>query len=259
MKTVFFSSQTAGRTCLPRMACSTKASTRAASLAFHSFSRALRTSDPTRGSRKLKGYFGKRLPMIEPPNGAFPPPEATDSELIARCGTGDAGAFAEFYDRHSVLLHSVAFRVLDDRHEAEEALQEAARTIWERAPQYDAALGKPSSWAVVIVRHKAIDRLRARQRRNGAVERVSAELGKMDAAASVAPPPNAFLDSETAALLHNALAVLPTEQRCAIELAFFAGLSQSEVATRLGEPLGTIKARIRRGMLAMREALEEKL
>lgn len=189
--------------------------------------------------------------MIEPPDGAFSPPESTDAELLSRCGTGDAGAFAEFYDRHAVLLHSVAFRVLGDRHEAEEALQDAARMIWERAPQYDPGLGQPASWAVVIVRHKAIDRLRARQRQTDTVERAAAEI--------VRTPSKTLLNSETAELLRTALAALPAEQRHAIELAFFAGFSQTEIATQLSTPLGTIKARIRRGMIALREALEKDL
>jgi len=191
--------------------------------------------------------------MLESPDGAFPAPESTDAELMTRCGQGDAGAFAEFYDRHAVLLHSVAFRVLGDQHEAEEALQDAARTIWERAPHYDGTLGKPSSWAVVIVRHKAIDRLRARQRRVEAVERAAAEIAKTADAFVTAPGASSAL--ETLELLRAALATLPPEQRHAIELAFFSGLSQTEIAAQLATPLGTIKARIRRGMIAMREAL----
>lgn len=182
----------------------------------------------------------------------------SDADLIRGMAEGDASAFSQFYSRHSTLLFSIAIKVLGDRLEAEEAWQDAARTIWEHAPLYQASLGKPLSWAVVITRNKAIDRLRALQRRSEGIERVMAEatVGFREQEIPVA---NIAIGKESAAALRTALGALPSEQRVAIELAFFKGLSQSEIAIQLGQPLGTIKARIRRGMIALRDVLEESL
>ncbi|MDD5198942.1 MAG: sigma-70 family RNA polymerase sigma factor [Terrimicrobiaceae bacterium] len=191
-------------------------------------------------------------------NETFAQPSETDGELLRRIGTGDTAAFGEFYDRHSTLLFSIAVKVLGDLHEAEEVLQDAVRLVWERAPLYNPSLGKPASWAVVITRNKAIDRLRVLKRKNETIARLTQEAAADFSAATHQTPVEAFAN-ETADLLRGALARLPGEQRLAIELAFFTGLSQTEVATQLGEPLGTIKARIRRGMLAMRDVLEEQL
>jgi RNA polymerase sigma-70 factor (ECF subfamily) len=183
--------------------------------------------------------------MIEP----LASPELTDERLFARIATGDAAAFASFYDRHESLLYGLALRILQDPIEAEDVLQDAAVLLWERAPQYDPSLGRPLSWAVTLVRNKAIDRLRANRRRGDLLERAAGELASEGGGEKVT-------SSDTLAIVRRTLHVLPPEQRRAIELAFFAGLTQSEIAGKLGEPLGTVKARIRRGMLAMRDALE---
>jgi len=177
---------------------------------------------------------------------------------VARIADGDTEAFAHFYDRHSTLLLSIATKVLRDVHEAEEVLQDAARVVWENAPLYNASLGQPASWAVVITRNKAIDRLRALQRKSKAIASLTQEAEADLAARRLESSRDASTD-ETGDLLRGALAALPPDQRLAIELAFFTGLSQTEVAAELGQPLGTIKARIRRGMLTMRDLLDETL
>lgn len=178
--------------------------------------------------------------------------DGADEALFARVAGGDAEAFAAFYDRHAGLLYGVALKVLLSETDAEDVLQDAAVLIWERAPDYRAELGRPLSWAVTLVRNKAIDRLRSLKRRSHLLERVAGE------ATEVAPElaDRAALASEQSAAVARTLGSLPPDQRRAIELAFFGGLSQSEIAEHLTEPLGTIKARIRRGMLAMRDALE---
>lgn len=186
------------------------------------------------------------------------PIETPDVELIRQMGKGNTDAFAKFYDRHSTLLFSIAIHVLGDRQEAEDALQDAAAIIWERAPLYEPSLGKPSSWAVVITRNKAIDRLRALHRRSEGIARIKTEADVAGDADGLEVSHHA-IGKESAAALRVALAELPNGQRHAIELAFFTGLSQSEIATHLGEPLGTIKARIRRGMNTLRDVLEESL
>jgi len=182
-------------------------------------------------------------------------PESSEIELIGRIAAGDTAAFTEFYDRYATLLFSIVMKLLNDVQEAEDVLQDSARLIWEKAPLYNSALGRPSSWAVVIVRNKAIDLLRSRRRNKEAIARLT-EAVSTDSVTQIARMPNEGR-GETGTALRNALICLPAEQRLAIELAFFGGLSQSEIAERLGQPLGTIKARIRRGMLAMREILED--
>ena len=189
---------------------------------------------------------------------AAQPDGPVDIELMKRISEGDTLAFAKFYDRYSALLFSIATKVVGDVQEAEEVLQDSARLVWERAPFYDPTLGKPLSWAVVITRNRAIDRLRTLRRKSEAIAKIT-EQAAADFLTHGRKPPSEAISSENCTLLRGALTSLPAEQRVAIELAFFTGLSQTEIAAQLGQPLGTIKARIRRGMLAMREALEEQL
>jgi RNA polymerase sigma-70 factor (ECF subfamily) len=177
-----------------------------------------------------------------------------DAALIERIRGGDRTAFVGFYDRYSPLLFSVAARVLGDRKEAEDVLQEVMLVIWNRSGDYDPALGTLSSWGVALTRNKALDRLRARTRRLRLIE--EAAILAEDPDGTSQPSANEILHGrERAEMLREAMKSLPSEQRLAIELAFFTGLSQSDIATRLQQPLGTIKARIRRGMLRLREQL----
>lgn len=192
---------------------------------------------------------------------AFPHPESAsvpeDSELFARLRDGDAAAFAEFYDRHAPLLYGIALKILGQQQDAEDVLQDAAVLIWERAPQYRPELGQPLSWAVALTRNKAIDRLRSVRRRTEVHESAAAE--PVVAPSPATPSPLRAVASETGDLLRRGLQMLSMEQREAIELAFLGGLTQQEIAARLGQPLGTIKARIRRGMLALKDMLEGQL
>jgi RNA polymerase sigma-70 factor (ECF subfamily) len=177
-----------------------------------------------------------------------------DAALIERIRGGERAAFVTFYDRYSPLLFSVAARVLGERKEAEDVLQEVMLVIWNKSGDYDPQLGSLSSWAVTVTRNKALDRLRARTRRLRLIE--EAAILAEDSDASSYPSANEIVHGrERAQLLRDAMNELPADQRMAIELAFFTGLSQSDIATRLQEPLGTIKARIRRGMLRLRERL----
>jgi len=177
-----------------------------------------------------------------------------DAALIERIRGGDRAAFLGFYDRYSPLLFSVAARVLGDRKEAEDVLQDVMLVIWNKSGEYNPQLGTLSSWAVALTRNKALDRLRARTRRLRLIE--EAAILAEDPDVSSSPSANEVVHGrERAQLLRDAMTVLPAEQRMAIELAFFTGLSQSDIATRLQQPLGTIKARIRRGMLRLREQL----
>ena len=177
-----------------------------------------------------------------------------DAALIERIRGGERAAFIVFYDRYSPLLFSVAARVLGERKEAEDVLQEVMLVIWNKSGDYDPQLGTLSSWAVAVTRNKALDRLRARTRRQRLIEEAAILAGDSDATSY--PSANEIVHGrERAELLRDALKELPADQRMAIELAFFTGLSQSDIAERLQQPLGTVKARIRRGMLRLREQL----
>jgi RNA polymerase sigma-70 factor (ECF subfamily) len=178
----------------------------------------------------------------------------TDAQVIVRIRSGDRAAFLEFYDRYAPLLLSVAARVLGDRREAEDVLQDVCTQIWQKSSGYDPALGSLSSWAVTLTRNKAIDRIRASTRRRRLMEEIAIAAEMPDAAP---PSANEVLHGrERAQQIRSALTQLSADQRQVIELAFFAGLSQSEIAARLEQPLGTIKARIRRGMLRLRQQLQ---
>jgi RNA polymerase sigma-70 factor (ECF subfamily) len=177
-----------------------------------------------------------------------------DIELLRQIAAGDRSAFGEFYDRHSVLMFSVASRILNDPGDAEDVLQEAFVQIWEKAGNFNPKLGKPSSWAAILVRNKAIDRIRGSQRRT----RLAQEAGmEMAIAAEANDSANEKVQGhDQAKLIHSAIVELPAEQRNAIELAYFSGLTQNEISEKLHEPLGTEKARIRRGLLKLRDQLE---
>ena len=220
-------------------------------------------SAPGPGSEAPSGFGYPGLSGTMPPYPTEPTLEATnpaeDQALFDRIRSGSTEAFAAFYDRHSRLLYSVAFRILGDAHEAEDVLQDAAVLLWEKAPIYNALFGKPLSWAVTLTRNRAIDRLRARRRKLDLHEAAGREIGP-DSEASGSPDALSGMSAtETAGSLRTALTTLAADQRRAIELAFFSGMTQTEIALALGVPLGTIKARIRRGLLALRDSLGENL
>jgi len=181
---------------------------------------------------------------------------ASDEDLLAAVARGEVTAFSTFYDRHAGLLYLIAWRVLGDETEAQDALQEALVLIWERAPAFDPRLGRPLSWAAALARNKAVDRLRTRARRARVLTDAAAQGPERESFAE--SPAESRLAAETAETVGTALARLPEDQRVAIELAFFGGLSQTEIAERLGAPLGTIKARIRRGMEQLRTLLRHR-
>jgi len=183
-------------------------------------------------------------------------PEATDRdiELLRQIAAGDRAAFAEFYDRHCTLMFSVASKILNNTGEAEDVLQEVFVQIWEKAGRFDPKLGKAASWAAILVRNKAIDRIRASQRRSRLAEAAGAAHA---IATEVSDSANEnFYGHDKAKFIHSAIGELPDEQRRAIELAYFSGLTQDEISQKLNTPLGTVKARIRRGLLKLRDQLE---
>jgi RNA polymerase sigma-70 factor, ECF subfamily len=177
---------------------------------------------------------------------------------MAQVAGGDRDAFAALYDRLSGPLYSLALRMLDDSADAEDALQEACLQIWHRASTYDASKSSVFTWAVLITRSRVIDRLRARGRRLRVLtQMVEKEEQPEPGSASATRSASDIVEKEDeASRVESILHQLPFEQRQAIELAFFSHLTHHEIAARLEEPLGTIKARIRRGLLRLRGALQ---
>jgi RNA polymerase sigma-70 factor (ECF subfamily) len=179
--------------------------------------------------------------------------------LLQRIVARDTAALAELYDRHSRLLFGLILRIVRNRAEGEEVLQEVFVRVWTRAELYDARLGTPTAWLVRLARNCAIDRVRARVIRDPA-GKPALQASVADSAASAADirtPEAVVLDAERRGTVMDALAGIPAEQRLLIEAAFFDGYTHSELAKHFGLPLGTVKTRIRAGMIAMRQRLEQ--
>lgn len=178
----------------------------------------------------------------------------SDVELLHAVARGDEGALARLYDQYRVILFGLLVRILNSREEAEDVLQEVFLQVWRRARDFDEGRGRPFTWLVTLARSRAIDRIRqlgARQRlADSAAQNTPAEAS--DAAADT-------LLSEQREILARALAALPEEQRRTLNLAYFEGLTQSEIAEKLGTPLGTVKTRMRSGMIKLRELLGEQI
>jgi RNA polymerase sigma-70 factor (ECF subfamily) len=173
-----------------------------------------------------------------------------DIALIERIVARDEQAVADLYDRHCRLLFGLILRIIRDRSEAEEILQEVFVLVWTRAETYNVSLGPPAAWLVRIARNRAIDRLRANAVRLRAVEATP----EPD---PVPTPESSASVSEQQRAVAQALGTLPADQRLLIEQAYFLGLTQSELAEKFKLPLGTVKTRIRTGMLALREQLSQ--
>ncbi len=178
------------------------------------------------------------------------PDQPDDGTLLKSIAGRDKAALRSLYERHSPILFSLALRILGNRPDAEDVLQEVFIQVWNTAGSYDEKRAKPVSWLILLTRSRAIDRLRSRQTRMRATE--AAGAAKPD------DPPTPIQQasaSEARALVRRAVDLLPAEQRLLVELAYFGGLTQSEIAARLGQPLGTVKTRMRAAMLQLREQL----
>lgn len=176
--------------------------------------------------------------------------EATgvDLELLERMAARDDSAVGVFYDRHARLVFGLILRILRNRAEAEEVLQEVFVQAWTKVDTYDASLGAPVAWLVRIARNRAIDRLRSNQVRERTAEAMAPDLGDERSEAY-------WPRSEEQIAVVRALATLPVEQRELIEHAYFEGLTHVELAKRFSLPLGTVKTRVRSGLAALRREL----
>lgn len=180
-----------------------------------------------------------------------------DPTLLARVVKGDQQAFSQLYDYSSTLLFTLAVRILGNREEAAELLQEVYLEVWRKVSRYDVGRGTPIAWLVTLTKSRAIDRLRAKASRG---YRATNPLEAGTAAQVADPGPNPLetqADQELRMAVGTAVAGLPQAQQQAIELAYYEGLSHTEIAARLNQPLGTVKTRIKLGMSRLRESLQQ--
>jgi RNA polymerase sigma-70 factor, ECF subfamily len=192
--------------------------------------------------------------MPTQPAGALSP----DSTLVSRAAGGDERALGELYDRYGAMAYSLACAVVGEHADAEEVVAEAFAQVWRSATGFDPARGSVAAWIATICRTRALDLVRSRKRRARVVEEaavVSDEGESLVFAPSIESTDRSAELTETSAIVRKSLADLPTEQRRVIELAYFGGLSQSEIAEQLSQPLGTVKTRMRSGMEKLRQAL----
>jgi RNA polymerase sigma-70 factor (ECF subfamily) len=180
------------------------------------------------------------------------------AELLAAIARGEKTALAALYDSLSRPLYSLAYRILGDDAETKDVVQDVFLQIWRKAGTFDPARGSVFGWAATLTRNRAVDRVRMRKRRAEILAESAADLqpsplsGNLDSGASL-------WHQEKARAVRSALGQLAPEQQKAIELAFFSGLTQLQISAKLNEPLGTVKARIRRGLLKLKETLSSQL
>jgi RNA polymerase sigma-70 factor (ECF subfamily) len=194
----------------------------------------------------------------------------SDLQLVAAVALGDQDAFAALYDRHVDVVFGVVGRFMRERAAAEEVVQEAFLALWQRADQYDARSGTVLGWLLGIARHRSIDRLRAAARRprtvsewgvapadgGDPVEWTPSEAAVAHGGAGAADPETVAEQRWASAVVRTALSAIPDSERRIVELAYDDGLSQREIAERLGLPLGTVKSRTRRALAVLRGVLD---
>jgi RNA polymerase sigma-70 factor (ECF subfamily) len=176
-------------------------------------------------------------------------------DLLARVGKGDSQAFALLYDYSSSVLFTLAHRILTNRDEAAELLQDVYIEVWRKADNFDVRRGSPMAWLITLTRSRAIDRLRASASRGRNVTDSIDESPVNELRSENPDPLEVHAMEEIRALVGNAFTDLPTAQQEAIELAFYEGLTHTEIAAKLNKPVGTIKTRIKLGMNKLRYAL----
>ena len=185
----------------------------------------------------------------------MPPNPTIALHLIQQVAKQDRDAFSQLYDRFSTLVFTLAMRMLKARSDAEDLLQEVFVQVWRQAQNYSAERGSPEAWIINIARSRAIDKIRS-------IRRMQKSFVHTDDPARAESPENvesSAAESETRLTMNSALANLPDPQRKVLELAYFDGLTQNEIADRLAEPLGTVKTRTRSGIQKLREILGTQL
>jgi len=178
------------------------------------------------------------------------PAQEDDVALLKAIAARNEAALAQLYDRYRAILFGLLMRILNNREEAEDVLQEVFLQVWRKATDFDENRGRPFTWLVTLARSRGIDRLRTLAAR----ERV-AETSAREVSEDISDAATDAFKSEQRGLVTKALSQLPDEQKRPLMLAYFDGLTQSEIAARLGAPLGTVKTRMRTGLISLRELL----
>lgn len=182
-------------------------------------------------------------------------PAHADRDLVRRMAAGDEAALGALHDRFAPLLHSVVIRIVGDADDAEEVLEETFWQAWRQAGRYEEGRGGIGTWLVMMARSRAVDRLRGRRRfREERWDELSEPCVDEGDAAAPTPLESAQAD-ELRRVVASAVARLPPEQRQTVELAYFRGMSQTEIAEATGQPLGTVKTRARLALSKLRDAL----
>jgi RNA polymerase sigma-70 factor (ECF subfamily) len=183
---------------------------------------------------------------------------AEEFELLRRIAQRERAAFEDLYSRYSNILYASALKFVKEDADAQDVVQDVFIQIWDKAKLYDPAKGKPLTWALTLTRNRAIDRIRAIQRRTRLRDEFEQETF-VDESAGVREALSGVDASEKGQILRKAVSQLSPQQKKVIELAYFSGLTQTEIAEKLGEPLGTVKARARRGLLKLKELLGDQI
>ena len=174
-----------------------------------------------------------------------------DVDLVQRLAAGDRDAVAELYDRHAARVMGLAVRIVRNSSDAEDVVQEVFSQAWRTAPNYQPARGTVAGWLLMMARTRAIDRVRSQRTRRDAGD--GPDLDGL--AGDAAPVPDQLIASQEASRVREAMLALPMEQRTAIELAYFEGLTQTDIAERTQTPLGTVKTRIRAALATLRRSV----
>lgn len=181
-----------------------------------------------------------------------------ESQLMQRIASGDHGAFDEFCDQYAPLIFSTVYKVLNHAQDAEDVAHDVLLSVWQKADSYQPAKGTLVTWICTTSRNRAIDRVRSFQRRAAMHDRFETRLKGEKPEARVSGRSELYR-SDARSILENAVVELSPEQREVIELAYFEGLTQRQIADRLHSPLGTVKARIRRGLQRLRSMMKNRL
>ncbi len=201
-----------------------------------------------------------RLPMPMTPHEDWPERSRDLAQALARAGTGDRAAFAALYQRTCAHLFAVVLRICKDRALAEDVLQDVYVRIWQSAGSFDAAQSQPLTWMTSIARHRAIDSLRRAQtqpRLDSATIDDDEDRDMLERTPDDGPGPLDLLSrAADARALAHCMQALSAAQRHSVALAFYDGLSHAEVARNLGQPIGTVKSWVRRGLLALKSCLD---
>ncbi len=183
--------------------------------------------------------------------------DALDAQRINGIANGDRQSFRDLYDRYDGLLFTTIDKVLNDREDSEEVLQEVMSSLWRKAHLYHPGRGRPITWLASMARNRAIDRLRSKQRQSKLKNAYTDEMDVNPRGSTGLSGPEAATRRDTCQAVHSAVMELTDVQLEAIDKVYFEGLTQQEIADQLGQPLGAVKARIRRGLAKLRKTVDE--